>query len=537
MSASQPTPFEVAQTLLQCVLPLDCPVKGCSGSMTPNGQVCGTCLHVEAIDAKRDAHPEEEIIIRTEVKERPNQRDDPFTRHLPTEITSHIFAIYTEIVNSDFELQGPIIESGGPLLLAAVSKLWREIAFGMPYLWNTVNILIPSTDNLSTKAVLTEQWLDRSQQLPLYLSLYYRKSDDQIEPEFDSLVPLFYVLRKVAPRWRELFLEISPMLCTKFLGGLTCAPTLDTLKIISPLDTKGCFLFPRTPSLKRLGIFGLLLFQISIEWSNLTSFHADCICTGELFEVLRLVEGLVCLQLDGVIADEAGYPLPTTPLVHSALRQLHLEAGSDLDITLSELETLLDLAVFPSLEKFGYICSMGAVFPNRALSSLFNRSHCQLTHFYLSGDLENCTLECFTAILSDLPTITVLKLEDNHHRHLEDAIMSDELLQRLTPTLCGEVIRTRLLPRLESLKFLGYKAFSWSCLANLVSTMTVLDSDPFLSQEQRNTTTNAIRHIFFRVYHGPGAEFIDVNSIVRFLCARHAGISINIVNEAPPPQK
>jgi len=534
MSASQSTPF---QTPLQSILPFDYPVKGCSGSitLTSAGQVCGPCLQVKAIDAKLDAHPEEEkklLLIRTEVEESPNQHHDPFTRHLPIEMTSYIFAIYTENFNLDFDPQDPIVENGGPLLLAAVSKSWREIAFGTPHLWNTANILIPSTDNLSTKAELTEQWLDRSRQLPLYLSLTYRESDDQIEPEFDSLVPLFYVLQNVAPRWRNLVLEISPMLCTKFFGGLSCAPTLDTLKILSPLDAEGEF-FPRTPSLKHLTIFGLLLSQISIEWSSLTTFHADSVYRDEFFEILQLVEGLDSLRLGGFIADEAEYPLPTSPLIHSALRELYLETGSDSAITPSELETLLDLAVFPSLEKFGYLCSMGKLFPNRALRSLLNRSHCQLTHFDLSGDLENCTSECFISILSDLPTITDLKLEDHYHRHLECALMSDELLQRLTPTRCGEFIQTRLLPRLKSLKFLGYKTFSWSCFANLVSTANVSDSDPCFSQG-RGDTTRSICRFSFRLYHGPGTEFIDANSVIRFKGARDAGISINIVNEAPP---
>jgi hypothetical protein len=68
------------------------------------------------------------------------------------------------------------------------------------------------------------------------------------------------------------------------------------------------------------------------------------------------------------------------------------------------------------------------------LPSVFNRSRCQLAHFDLCGPhLENGTSDDLISILSDLPMITHLKLEDDHSRRLDDAIMSDKLLKRLTP--------------------------------------------------------------------------------------------------------
>ena len=71
--------------------------------------------------------------IQAEVKERVNHHHDPFSP-LPVEIASHIFAIYTEDVNSNFNPKSPIIERGGPLLLGAVSKFWRQVAFSTPHL-------------------------------------------------------------------------------------------------------------------------------------------------------------------------------------------------------------------------------------------------------------------------------------------------------------------------------------------------------------------------------------------------------------------
>jgi len=217
-------------------------------------------------------------------------------------------------------------------------------------------------------------------------------------------------------------------------------------------------------------------------------------------------------------------PLPTTPFTHSALRRLYLDVGCEIDLL--ELETLLDLAVFPSLERFGYESSHRFLFPNNALPPLFNRSRCRLTHFDLTGKLQNATSDNLISILSDVPTVTHLKLEDPYSWGPEAAIMSDQFLQRLTPTLGGEVTQTRLLPRLKSLEFRGLKAFSWSCLAGLVSG-TTSDGGP-----QRSA--NSIRSISFKVYFEGATEIIDVHSVARFKAARNAGISITIVRPKPP---
>ena len=153
--------------------------------------------------------------------------------------------------------------------------------------------------------------------------------------------------------------------------------------------------------------------------------------------------------------------------MYSSLTQLYLKVSDDMaGIDLSEVETLFDLAVFPSLKKFGYRTYGRDFFPNRAVQSLFNRSRCQLTHFDLSGDLENSRSEGLISIFDDLPSITHLKLEDTGRYGRtwpESGIGWDALLQRLGPTRHDEF--ERLFPRLESLEFLGYEAISWSCLA------------------------------------------------------------------------
>ena len=526
MSASYST--EELQKLLQDILKsLPYSAKRCSSSTT-SGRICEPCLQLTAVDSKLYEHLEEIsklFKIQKELKEHVNEHHDPLTRYLPVEITLHIFTIYTEDLNSAFDPRNSIIERG-PLLLGAISKSWRRIAFSTPHLWNTVNIHI-SNDKLPMKVGLTKEWIDRSGQLPLHLSLIHEDSNVFYSNAVQSeLIPLFKVLQNVSPRWCTLVLGISARLYTTFLGEVTSAATLETLKLIDESDDEGRFHLPHTPLLKHLDIQTSIPFSsISIDWSTLTTVEANHIMMDEYFDVLRLSERLESFRLGDIIG-QPEYPLPVTPFNHSALRELYLENNDVTMVHASEVVTMFNLSAFPSLEKFGYDSWSRTSFPNSAIPSIFNRSRCQLTHFDLRGDLRSGTADDLIAILSDLPTITHFKLEDKCSRRLDDALMSNKLLRRLTPIHRSALIPTdRLLPRLESLKFMGHKAFSWGCLASVVSATTLDGSDPNLHDTpEKSSCGNSIRHISFSVYMVEGMERIDIQSLARLQGAHRDGI-------------
>jgi hypothetical protein len=216
-------------------------------------------------------------------------------------------------------------------------------------------------------------------------------------------------------------------------------------------------------------------------------------------------------------------PLPSV-LTHSALRELYLKTnGSRMES--SELETILDLVTFPSLERFGYDSGSRTSFPNSAIPSIFNRSRCRLTHFHLCGDLRGGTTDDLISILSDLPTITHFKLQEEDSYSMNDALMSNMLLRRPTPIRSSESTHTeRLLPRLEPLEFRGYKGFSWSCLASFVSAAAPDGSPNLRTTPERPECTNLIRRISFEVYVEENLEPVDTQSLVHFKGAHRAGI-------------
>jgi hypothetical protein len=481
--------------------------------------------------------------IQEQAKRPINSDCDPFKSYLPPEIISHIFAIYTEKFNSRFNLREPSIKCSGPLLLGAISKLWREVAFGTPQLWNTINICVrPLTNDITPKIELTKQWLDRSKQLPLCLSLTILIIyDSQIGPATHSLIPLFSLLRSFAPRWHLLSLEFPPRWYATFLDDLTCAPHLDTLKLIvaEPELEDGGFRLSRTPSLKHLDVSYNYLSQISVEWGNITNFEANDLSTDELFELLRLAGQLTSCSLHGTSWNIYQYSIPTTPITHSALKQFALVLNV---ARLEEMKNLFDLLILPSLERFAYEDTKTYIFPLNSLISLFNRSRCQLTHLDLTRILLDRTMGDLISLFSTVPTITHLKLEHIEDRSDQpDGIMTDKLLQKLTPI---EGIRSGLLPYLQSLKFRGKQTFSWKCLADfIISRLAEENNDGFVNInttdktntgrnspvfQHQNTSRNPLRLVSFMVI-SPG--LLDLNSLVRFNHARDAGVSIEIWDE------
>ena len=499
-------------------------------------------FRTEAVNADIEQHPVDEVTEslqmqkELEMKGNTNQNHDPFSRHLPPELMSHIFAIYTDNFNSSVDIRAPC-NRGGPLRLGAVSKLWREVAFSTPRLWNTINIQIYfPCNNIIPKIEITKQWLDRSRHLPLYLSLRITAAAERpLEPRL--LGPLFGLIRNLAPRWHTLVLNIPPELYTLFIDDLTCAPLLHTLKFVDQIPQRGRFLLAQTPSLKYLEISTHFLSDIAIEWGNITHFQSDCLSIDEFFEILRLAGRLTSCRLRGISDHLDLHPIPTTPLTHLTLERLYLIPN---DVYEDVMGDFFDLLVFPSLKRFGYGCTNTCPFPLNRLISLFNRSQCQLTHFELSGKLGEINMDDLIPLFSALPTITHLKLGDIKDRGDDSGnqgTMTDKLLQELTP---AEGTRAVLFPYLQSLNFHGNQRFSWNCLADFIIARLTEDNNgsrnpiPDKMDVARNLPVlprnkHSIRLVCLAIRNCEQPIGLDTRARLNF--ARDAGVSIAITDE------
>ena len=156
-------------------------------------------LKTGAATVNIDQHPIQVDEVTESLQINIDQDHDDLTRHLPPELISHISTIYTENFNSSFDIRQPSDECG-PLLLGAVSKLWREVAFGTPQLWKTIYFQSRSLDpnKIKTKIELLKQWIDRSRHLPLYISLgaeamHTKIMGTYIQPYTKLRSPLAYI--------------------------------------------------------------------------------------------------------------------------------------------------------------------------------------------------------------------------------------------------------------------------------------------------------------------------------------------------------
>lgn len=88
----------------------------------------------------------------------------------------------------------------GPLILGAVCRKWREIAWPTPPTLEFYNNTFPKS--LSSNLTIAREWLGRSGQLPLSISIimwsHYRYNIA------DHLLPMVHLLNKYAGRWHHL---------------------------------------------------------------------------------------------------------------------------------------------------------------------------------------------------------------------------------------------------------------------------------------------------------------------------------------------
>ncbi|THU93087.1 hypothetical protein K435DRAFT_757724 [Dendrothele bispora CBS 962.96] len=104
--------------------------------------------------------------------------------------------------------------SEAPLLLTLVCKQWREIAFNTPCLWAALHIYIPHSrvsdeEFMDRRKKGIKQWLERSGNLPISLSLTHQSgSDVQVYSEKTPLSSLMECLIEHSPRWKDLILNV-----------------------------------------------------------------------------------------------------------------------------------------------------------------------------------------------------------------------------------------------------------------------------------------------------------------------------------------
>ncbi|KAF8907854.1 hypothetical protein CPB84DRAFT_1843709 [Gymnopilus junonius] len=274
---------------------------------------------------------------RAMISETVNRLHDPLTRHLPTELVSRVFDYYMQGMKQPFWsgdfLKFSKFDRSASLTISAVCRIWREIAFGTPELWTVVNVYLDPSRNTAFQVELVREWLERSAEMPLQLSLV---CDDGSTEDFQLLSLFFDELKTHAARWQTLRLLASHRCYGVFTAGLK--------KYACPQDPPA--LSESTPALAEFQ--GDCLQNLRFEWGNVTVICMKHIDFEDL-EILRRARRLkkcVCSLIDNYPRNDP--PLTPTDLVTSAFLE-------DLELRPCCADgSFLDYLVVPSLQRLVY---------------------------------------------------------------------------------------------------------------------------------------------------------------------------------------
>ncbi|KAJ3516031.1 hypothetical protein NLJ89_g1371 [Agrocybe chaxingu] len=361
-----------------------CPVCG-THAAAERGQQCGafpprpsqvhhSCRDLKNLEAQISttktflAHLESHLLV---LRSEYNRAHDHFTHRLPPEIISRVFGF---CASREGELS--------PFDLGAVCKRWREIAWSTPQLWTSLDVDLNWLEiNSQTRSWLIQEWLSRSGELPLSISVTYVKTDMAPLP-LAILENILDVLNRFSRRWRDLDLSIPFALLPALCGDGDGVSILNTLRISPPeiLDDAEEELVHRlaypfqitnaSPSLQRVAITSFPFSMVGINWQNVTDVSFDDIPIYDFHSLLREARNLIKCIVD--IKDDGSR--------FSAPPSIERPCLIDLDIGLHQTfqtspSLIFDPISLPRLKKVTY---RPGYQPFAAFAAFIERSRCSL---------------------------------------------------------------------------------------------------------------------------------------------------------------
>lgn len=206
-------------------------------------------------------------------------------RYLPDDILREIFmwCLPTE--------RNPTMSAKeAPMVLTRISSQWRSVALNTPRLWSALHIAVPNPipyphslydpatgERIRPSHILyqrlrgVEEWLERSGQLPLNLSLY--DPDSSSDSGYGKL--FVQSILPYASRWRHLSAQCPPDAAADIARlGPSHVPHLESLYILPTprsMDWRNSGLL-RASKLREISINGLLkgFSDLPLKWGQLT---------------------------------------------------------------------------------------------------------------------------------------------------------------------------------------------------------------------------------------------------------------------------
>ncbi|KAF9477178.1 hypothetical protein BDN70DRAFT_881467 [Pholiota conissans] len=291
-----------------------------------------TCFNEEILQVERGSLALE--ARRVTISTRMNDVHDPLVSVLPVEIISNIFEEFVaDGMEESFDYPVSMDIEKTPLVLGAVCRSWRAIAWASPRLWNAISVnLYNGNPGL---ADIVSEWLARSKELPLFVHVYSQRWRSKY-----MIGPILYPPRGYEPdatalrnainahseRWASLDLQVPKQYMLLFndtakprsLKDLTLS--IDFGEVVDP----GKITFAEDSPVERLSIKHMRTSKISIDWASLVYFQAEELTAEACYHLLSCAPMLQHCKVENMQNTTA--PFEGKILRHGCLT--HLESSS-----------------------------------------------------------------------------------------------------------------------------------------------------------------------------------------------------------------
>jgi len=455
---------------------------------------------------------------RQELRSRVNHFHDRL-HQMPPEVVSSIFLFYVSSVPK--KIPGPPPwhsppsrqKSSGPLILGAVCQKWREIAWSTPQLWSSISLYL-SPKSFSSNLRIAQEWLSRSGQLPLSISLFMRN----FSISTDDLLPITHLFNKYAGRWQHLeFLSIPHSILSKLKpNGLSLhgPTTLHTINIYFVDRDRWGGLSPifqgLSPTVVELSFVPFP--SMGICWSRVTRVYASGFSVGACIELIQHAPLLTDCKFVEVTSEQEEYLLPRGNTIQTSLNSLFVELVD------SKIDTFLHHFSLPSLQELHL--DYGACFntpPTDALLAFCARSPL-LKKLQLMGSVIEHDSE-LVRILSTTPALTHLYIVP---RPIAGLTLRHLLTRLAESWLVGDdpcQAHEQFLPKLQCLHFSGHLSSDDLCEAfGPLSEITNPHRRPF----------NQLQFLWLNQHLNYNA------SMMKLISLKDAGINLKVTDPSVP---
>ncbi|KAF8185720.1 hypothetical protein BJ912DRAFT_480381 [Pholiota molesta] len=454
------------------------------------GDVCALCQEATTLGIQIRQLEDDLAILRAKQssnKAKINTAHDALSR-LPIELVSNIF-MYLQPLPIDpaycVDMSDPddvatniknMRDIRNPLVLGAVCRAWRALAWSIRQLWTTVSVDVFNYNENAPEMV--RQWLSRSGQLPLSIYFYaarIRIYDGILMPPpfiHETYVQrLMDVINAQSRRWFYLNFNVPK----RFMHRLDCsgleAPMLEILTLQNANDhiedvihysVNAQVGFGKTPRLRKVYIFdGLVSDDLKVNWEGVTHVESTFFTVEMAYVLLREAPFLTHFHVE-VLIDAQEDELEEV-LRHDHLTSFQIKDTRDFD---DGAHILLPFLVLPALEEFG-ICT-NVIVRLYIVDDLLRRSSCILKTFRVN--ITARWMECkkeLIALLETIPSVEILHLEChyglyNNMSPIPSQFPPPEIVQEM------DALNARILfPNVKTVHIkTGYEK-AWSCTLEL----------------------------------------------------------------------